>query len=332
MRREGSPWRGLGVVFLKELSDHLTNMWMVGLQLFVVIAAGAAVVTSTQQIHEAASEIQQLRETLLDPHLYLLLFTEAGAPLSQYPLVLLLAWLVPVVAIGLGFNLINGEHNGRTLSRILAQPIYRDALLLGKFLAGLATISIILVALWLLVIGFGMLTLGIGPSAAEMARLLAVLAVTIVYAGVWLALAMLFSVVFRSMAASVLVPLLLLLFLILLWPPLVSFLANAVSSPEDPLGLLDAQLAFRRMSPMSLYGEAVSVVLHPAVRSIQRSAQEALLAQYGIRLVEPGAMRSDLALSQSLLIVWAQIVSLVGAMILLFVGGYVAFQRQEVRA
>ena len=43
------------------------------------------------------------------------------------------------MAIGLGFDAVNSEHNRRTLSRILAQPIYRDALLMGKFLAALAT-------------------------------------------------------------------------------------------------------------------------------------------------------------------------------------------------
>ena len=48
----------------------------------------------------------------------------------------------PLMAIGLGFDAVNGEHNRRTLSRILSQPIYRDALLVGKFLAGLATLAI----------------------------------------------------------------------------------------------------------------------------------------------------------------------------------------------
>ena len=66
-----------------------------------------------------------------------------------------LSFLVPLLAIGLGFDAINSEYNRRTLSRILAQPIYRDALLFGKFLAGLLTISIRLVTLWLLVIGLG---------------------------------------------------------------------------------------------------------------------------------------------------------------------------------
>ena len=59
---------------------------------------------------------------------------------------------MPLIAICLGFDAINGEHNRRTLSRILAQPIYRDALLFGKFAAGLITLAICLTVLWALLI------------------------------------------------------------------------------------------------------------------------------------------------------------------------------------
>ena len=91
---------------------------------------------------------------------------------------------MPLVAIGLGFDAVNGEHNRRTLSRILSQPIYRDALLFGKFVAGLFTLSISLIVLWLLVIGFGLFGLGVPPNAEEMARALVLLVVTIAYGGV----------------------------------------------------------------------------------------------------------------------------------------------------
>ena len=111
------------------------------------------------------------------------------------------------MAIGLGFDSVNGEHNRRTLSRILSQPIYRDALLFGKFLAGLVTLSISLVTLWLLVIGLGLLMIGIPPGGEEIARSFVFLLVTIVYAGVWLALALLFSILFRSAATAALVTL-----------------------------------------------------------------------------------------------------------------------------
>ncbi|MGK6316981.1 ABC transporter permease [Neorhizobium sp. DT-125] len=40
------------------------------------------------------------------------------------------------MAIALGFDTVNGECGRRTMSRLLAQPIYRDALRFGKFLGG----------------------------------------------------------------------------------------------------------------------------------------------------------------------------------------------------
>src|SRR5258708_26152745 len=64
-----------------------------------------------------------------DPFLLLKLFNPGGETLS---VVAILGFVIPVMAIGLGFDTVNGEHNRRTLSRILAQPIYRDALLAGK--------------------------------------------------------------------------------------------------------------------------------------------------------------------------------------------------------
>ena len=35
MRREGSPWRGVGVVFFRELFDHLTSVRMLVLEFLV---------------------------------------------------------------------------------------------------------------------------------------------------------------------------------------------------------------------------------------------------------------------------------------------------------
>ena len=135
-RREGSPWQGLDVVFFRELFDNLTSARMLALELLVVLLGGVVVYFAVDQIRNTTAE---------DPFLFLRLFAPPGQSLLSF--VVVLSILVPVIAIGLGFDAVNGEYNRRTLSRILAQPIYRDALLLGKFLAGLATISISLVTL-----------------------------------------------------------------------------------------------------------------------------------------------------------------------------------------
>ena len=124
MRREGSALHGFGVVTLKEIADHFTSILVVVLVVLVVGVAVIVVRGAVEQIKEVTAE---------DPFLFLRLFTRS----SPLALVALLSFLVPLVAIGLGFDSVNGEHNRRTLSRIMSQPIYRDALLFGKFAAGL---------------------------------------------------------------------------------------------------------------------------------------------------------------------------------------------------
>jgi ABC-2 type transport system permease protein len=243
--------------------------------------------------------------------------------------VVVLSILVPVLAIGLGFDAVNGEYNRRTLSRILAQPIYRDALLFGKFLAGLATLTISLVTLWLLVIGFGLIRLGIPPSGEEIGRLLVFLLVTIAYAGVWLALAMLFSILFRSPATAALVALGLWLFLSLMWPAMAQLLGEVISPSDYRFAMLGlptpATLAWQqglaRISPGTLYGEVVVAMLSPDAQSMTT-----LLAQF------QGRLGSPLPLVESVLSAWPQMVGLIAGMIVLYVIGYIAFQRQEVRA
>ena len=181
------------------------------------------------------------------------------------------------MAIGLGFDSINGEYNRRTMSRILAQPIYRDALLFGKFLAGLATISISLVTLWLLVIGFGLLRLGVPPSGEEIGRLFDLPAgdhrLCRGLAGAGHDCSRSF---FRSTATAALVALGLWLFLALLWPALAQMLGEVIS-PSDirfaQLGLptpdtLMWQQGLSRLSPGTLYGEAVVAMLNPDAQSM----------------------------------------------------------------
>jgi len=324
MRREGSALNGLGVVMLKELSDHLSSVRMRVLEWLVVLFAVAALYLAIQQVRETTAE---------DPFLLLRLFTRAreGIPIT---FIAFLSILVPVMAIGLGFDAVNSEYNRRTLSRILSQPIYRDALLFGKFFAGLFTITISLVALWLLVVGLGLVLLGVPPSLEETARAFILLLVTIAYAGVWLALAMLFSIIFRSAATAALVTFGIWLFLTFLWPSVLSQMLATVIAPPDPgytaLGLPTPETVewgqmLSRLSPSTLFGEVAFVLLNPDDVSAR-----ALGTIYLVQL--QGAVRGALPLGQSLMIAWPDIVGLVAATIVLFTIAYMVFQRQEVRA
>jgi ABC-2 type transport system permease protein len=321
MQREGSAFSGLGVVMLKELSDHLTSIRLFVLEMLVIVIAFVTVYLATAQIKETVAE---------DPFLFLRLFTTARDP-SPFSFLFFLTFLVPLMAIGLGFDSVNSEYNQRTMSRVLSQPIYRDALLFGKFLGALTTLAIALIVLWLLVIGLGLLFIGIPPGGEEIARIFAFLLVTIVYAGVWLALALLLSVVFRSAATAALTALGIWLFLYVIWPTLAGQVAQ-IFVPADPrysaLGLptpgtaiLEQILA--RLSPSTLFGEVVVALLDPTTRA---------LGPIYLSQLQGAVLGAPLPFVESVLIAWPQMVGMIATAIVLFVIGYVIFQRQEVRA
>lgn len=318
-RRSGSIWTGCGTVFLKEFADHLGSGRMRVLEWLVLLTGIGAIFTAIQDLKTTTSQ---------DPFLFLRLFTDAHDPLPSFMAVL--GFLIPLVAIGLGFDAVNGEFNRRTMSRILAQPVYRDALLLGKFLAGLATLGVALVTLWLLIIGLGLLTLGVPPTSEEVLRGIAFLVVSLAYGGLWLAVAILCSVIFRAAATSALVALGLWLLMSVLWPLLTRFLTQAIF-PTTPLSLLVGpsyeQIVFQqtlaRLSPNTLFGESLLGVLHPSTRALGPVFMDQL---------QGAVLGNPLPLGQSLMLVWPQVTSLVAGVIVLFVAAYVIFQRQEVRA
>src|SRR5579875_2792136 len=103
-RRSGSVWTGCGTVFLKEFADHLGSGRMRVLEWLVLLTGIGAVFTAIQDLKNTTSQ----------------------DPLPSFMAVL--GFLIPLVAIGVGFDAVNGEFNRRTMSRILAQPVYRDAL------------------------------------------------------------------------------------------------------------------------------------------------------------------------------------------------------------
>ncbi len=315
--REGSPWTGVWAVVGKDMADHLTSARMRILELLILLTAGATVYMALQNIRQNTAD---------DRFVFLKLFTTSQDPLPAF--VGFLSFLVPLIAIALAFDAINGEFNQRTLSRVLSQPIYRDALLLGKFLAGLFTLALVLSAIWLLIIGLGILGLGIPPTGEEVARMFLLLLVTIFYGGIWLAVAMLFSIFFRQPATAALAALALWLFTLIFWGMIVDLTVQAirpvqVGLPEELIAQAEMAQALSRLSPNTLFVEATVGLLSPATRS------------FGLVLptqLDGMILGAPLPLAESVMLIWPHLTGMIAATILLFAVGYVLFQRQEIRA
>jgi len=306
----------MGAVITKEMADNLTSARMRILEILIVLTAVGTGYAALQQLSGSSSS---------DQFLFLKLFTTAKDPLPAFAG--FLGFLVPLVAISLAFDSINAEFSRRTISRVLSQPIYRDALLLGKFLGGFFTLALVLSAIWLLVFGVGLIGLGVPPTGPEVARSLLFLLATIVYGGFWMALAMLFSTLFNQSATAALASIAVWLFFTVFWGILASLLAQGLKPVEygfidEALAQANLQLALSRISPNTLFIETTIALLSPAVRSL------GLFLPFDLQGAVLGA---PLPVGQSLLMVWPHITGMIAATILLFALSYTSFQRREIR-
>ena len=157
-------------------------------------------------------------------------------------------------------------------------------------------------------------------------RMLIFTVVGIFYVGFWLALALLFSLLLQRTVTAALGSLALWLFLVIFAPLIAQvvagFIAPNPSTPEELSRQVDIAAMISRISPSTLYGETVHVLLNPTARVL------------GIALEEQtqGILLTPLALGQSLLIILPQLTTLIALMAVCFGISYIKFMRAEIRA
>lgn len=155
----------------KELRDRLRNRWVLAVAL--VFAVFSALITWGGGAQQGAIGLRSLEFTITS-------------------LVSLVIYLVPLVALLLGFDAVVGERERGSLDLLLALPITRLELLLGKYLGlaaalalamlgGLAAVGIVLGqqfgrAGWFHYGGFVLTSLLLGLAFLSLALLLSVLA------------------------------------------------------------------------------------------------------------------------------------------------------------
>jgi len=310
---------GVFAVFWKELADNFGSRRFLILFILISLIGVFTTYLSSQAI------VAKPAETPTE-FLFLRLFTSQTQSLPSF--VSFLGFFAPLLGIIFGFDAINSEHSRGTMSLVLSQPIFRDSLINGKFLSNLATITITFASIILIVFGLELRLLGILPEGSELSRLAVFFVMSIIYTGFYLSLGILFSVLFRRTTTSALTSMAVWFFFTFF----LYMLANVIADYTVPitqevtqeviLNHTRVQAMIMRFSPMTLYGESVNVVLNPSVRTLGPIFSEA----------SEELIPAPLSLSQSLLIVWPQFVSLIALMLICFSVSYIVFMKQEIRS
>ncbi len=315
---------GLKAIVKKELADHFTSYRF--LILFSLIA-----MLSLITAYMAGINIARELEGIAKPRfVFLMLFTSSGAWFSLADFV---AFFGPLIGLILGFDTINRERNEGTLSKLLSQPIYRDAVINGKFIAGLAIIAVMMASILLVISALGLMVIGVIPGVEELWRIFIYLIISVMYIAFWLGAAILLSIVFRSVATSALAALALWIFFSFFVSLGAGAAANALtadaSGDSAEAAMVRAQIvkAVSLTSPMELYTDATATIIDPMRRTTRMMLHVGMMEN-----ISMARFSGPLALSQSVLVVLPYIISLLAITVICFAISYIVFMRQEIRS
>jgi ABC-2 type transport system permease protein len=311
---------GFMTVFKKELEDSFASWRFIILFTLILLASVVAIYIALGTIRSTVTGSTEF--------IFLALFTTSGTNFA-FSFMSILSYLIPLMGIVLGLDAINSERNNGTLSRLLSQPVYRDEVINAKFLAGIVTISIMVLSVLLLVSGLGIYMIGLPPTAEEVWRLLFFLVISIVYGSFWLGISILFSILFRRVATSALAVLAIWIIFAFFYTSIATNLANVISPAGDTLAsqVNNVQLSINliHISPSNLYQESTYMILVPSMRTFSQILQIQAGASQGL-------LPSYLSLTQSLIQVWPLIVINVLLTLACFAISYIRFLREEIRS
>jgi ABC-2 type transport system permease protein len=317
--------QGLSAILRKELSDHFSSYR------FIILFALIAMISFITSYMAAINLREGLEGVAKPKFIFLMLFNSPGALFSMVQFV---AFFGPLIGLVLGFDSINRERAHGTLIKIISQPIYRDAVINGKFLAGVITITTMLMSIILIISGFGLTLLGIVPGIEEVWRLFIFVIISIFYISFWLGISILFSIAFKSIATSALASVALWIFLSFFVSLGANVAANTLApvgareetSPEIFIKNVNIKEKVSLFSPMVLYSDATGIIIDP-----NRKTTRNFVLMRPFEELSASRFENPLSLGQSIVVVYPHLVALVAMTLVCFAISYTIFMTQEIR-
>lgn len=304
----------------KEMRDQFGSKRVIALFAFMILLSSLAAYQGVDFIKDSPDAT--------------FLYIFSGSRMS-YSFIQIMVLFGPILGMALGFDAVNKERTTGTLSMLLGQPIYRDSVINGKFLAGAASLASVAIGTIVITVGLSIPMLGYGPTGTEVLKIVVLTLLTILYLVFWLSLGMLFSVIAKRTSASILASIATWMFFSIV----LGILANAVAGVLIPLpaggfqggqgGKFEITDEYRaammermelvnninRLSPTQLFEDTANAVLGVSTQ-FTRMAQE---------------FTRTVPLGEALLANWPNIAALTVGLVVCFAASYMLFLRMEIR-
>jgi ABC-2 type transport system permease protein len=307
----------------KEMKDQFGSKRFLILFGFTILLSGLAA-------YQGVDFIKATQESSLT---LLHVFTGTRVKFSFIQIMVLFG---PIIGMALGFDSVNKERTTGTLSVLLGQPIFRDTVINGKFLAGAASLATVGIGNILITVGLAIPLLGYGPSAAEALRIVVLAILTVLYLIFWLSLGMLFSVMAKKPSTSMLASIGIWMFFSII----LGILASAVAGFLVPLpsgdfrggkGEADVKAAEEwKIAYTEQWEIEQSIIQISPTTQYETTAITILDASTDFALIK-GEFTRSISLGEALMTNWASIAFLAVGSVVSFAISYMLFLRMEIR-
>lgn len=194
----------------KEFSDHITSRRFLLILFIICLVLGVAAANGVTNYNDALEKYKNGNEGYLFFPSILLAFNRITNSIG-------LDGLGAIIGIAIGFDLVSGEREGRSLKTTLSQPIYRDELINGKAIGGITSLSIITLAGFLTVLAL-FLIIGIVPSVDEFFLIGVIWLITLLFMISAFSLALMSSVLAKTSSGALIMSLIVLFTLMYIIP------------------------------------------------------------------------------------------------------------------
>jgi ABC-2 type transport system permease protein len=242
---------GVIIIAKKEFVDHVRSRKFLILLGILLIVACVGILNGIADYHTKVKEYDSFQsiisasptgESKLPEYLtlkpsVLLVFNEMGT---------LFVMIGGILGIAMGFDLVTREKESKSLKLLLAHPTYRDEVINGKALGGIAAIAIALAVVMVLSLALLLIT-GLVPDGLELLKILIFSSVTFLYIFTCFAISLLMSTAFEESGKALIFSLVIFIVLGSLIPTVLStpFIMEKIigPAPEMPQVLSDQVMA-----------------------------------------------------------------------------------------
>jgi ABC-2 type transport system permease protein len=226
---------GVVTIAKKEFFDHIRSRKFLVLLGILLIIAIVGMLNGVAEYHERVKWYDEMQK-------YSSPADDDSTPLNSYlkikPSVLivfyqmstLVAVIGGILGIAMGFDLITKEKESKSLKLLLAHPAYRDEVINGKALGGMAAIALALGVVLVASLAL-LLILGLVPDVSECAMILLFSFVTFLYIFTCFAIALLMSTLCEESGKA-------LIYSLIIFVVLGSLVPAVINSPLVMAGIL----------------------------------------------------------------------------------------------